>query len=72
MSAGSSDDDQPLHQAPWVFFATVGTCFGFLTLILFGKMMSSAGGDVPTVVFVIPTVLFVVSMGLAMWPKLHP
>ena len=26
-----------VHQAPWVFFVTVGACFGFLALVLVAK-----------------------------------
>ncbi|MFB6264585.1 MAG: hypothetical protein ABEL76_13315 [Bradymonadaceae bacterium] len=32
--------DADAHQAPWVFFVTVGACVGFLMLLMFGKWMA--------------------------------
>ena len=64
----AEEHDEPLHQAPWVFFATVGTCFGFLTLVLFAKMMT---GGVPMWVFGTAATLFVVPMIIAMVPATH-
>lgn len=72
MSAGSHEeghDDQPLHQAPWVFFATVGACFGFLTLLMFAKTMVAG---ISPIYLIISGSIFVVMMGLSMWPATHP
>jgi hypothetical protein len=33
-------DDGPIHQAFWVFPTTIGTCYGFLALVLFAKYVS--------------------------------
>ena len=41
MSAAEHTDEhgeyEVFHQAPWVYFATYGACFGFLALNMFAK-----------------------------------
>jgi hypothetical protein len=40
--AGNHDEhhDGPIHQAPWVFWVTVGACFGFAALVLGVKALT--------------------------------
>ena len=35
--ADNHDEEEVLHQAPWVYFATYGTCLAFLALVMFAK-----------------------------------
>lgn len=34
MGADHDEHDGPIHQSPWVFYATVGVCFAFAGLII--------------------------------------
>lgn len=70
MSATEHDEehDEPLHQAPWVFFATVGTCFGFLTLMFFAKW---ATGSLDFLYLGIAGGFFLAFMIPAMMPRMH-
>lgn len=41
MADNHDEQDGPIHQAPWVFFLTVGVCYAVLMLIMFAKFFSS-------------------------------
>jgi hypothetical protein len=41
MAGNSEEQEGPIHQAPWVFFVTVGVCYAVLMLIMFAKFMAS-------------------------------
>ena len=42
MAENHDEQEGPIHQAPWVFFVTVGVCYAVLTLIMFAKFMSES------------------------------
>lgn len=40
MADAHEEQEGPIHQAPWVFYVTVGAAYGALALIMFAKFVT--------------------------------